>query len=129
MEVVARPRVEGEDRETSGGASAGPHGGRLNWAPLVRAALDDLERGIGVDRIARRIHNGLAQGISEVAGAVGLVRVVLSGGCFHNVLLTREARARLRARGHDVLLHRQVPPGDGGLSLGQVAVVAALLDE
>jgi hydrogenase maturation protein HypF len=53
--------------------------------------------------------------------------VALSGGCFQNRLLTELTTRALRERGFEVLLHRQVPPNDGGISLGQVAVAAARL--
>jgi hydrogenase maturation protein HypF len=53
--------------------------------------------------------------------------VVLSGGVFQSALLTREASARLRGEGFRVYRHRLVPPNDGGLSLGQLAVAAACL--
>lgn len=104
----------------------GPGGGRiLDWEPLVRAVLEDRRRGVATDRIALRIHNGLAAGIAALAREVGTDRVALSGGCFANALLTEEARDTLRRQGHTVLLHRHVPPGDGGLALGQIAVAAA----
>jgi hydrogenase maturation protein HypF len=63
-----------------------------------------------------------------VARAVGAPRVALSGGCFQNRLLVEGAARRLRAEGHEVLVHRQVPPNDGGLCLGQVAVAAAAIE-
>ena len=51
--------------------------------------------------------------------------VALSGGVFLNALLTVEVEARLTAAGFRVFRHRQVPPSDGGLSLGQLAIAAA----
>ena len=50
------------------------------------------------------------------------------GGVFLNALLTVEVTARLRDDRFRVHVHRQVPPNDGGLSLGQLAVAAACHD-
>jgi hydrogenase maturation protein HypF len=61
----------------------------------------------------------------SVAGLIGEERVALSGGCFQNRRLTESLAAALERAGHRVLLHVQVPPNDGGVSLGQVVVAAA----
>lgn len=51
--------------------------------------------------------------------------MVLSGGVFLNALLTAETCARLGREGFRVYRQRRVPPNDGGLRLGQLAVAAA----
>lgn len=87
----------------------------------------DLRRGVPQGIIAARFHNALVEAIVAVAQNVGAARVALTGGCFQNRLLTERAADRLQRAGFEVLLHRHVPPNDGGISLGQVAVAAAKL--
>ncbi len=102
---------------------------RLDPAPLWQDLLEGLARGDAPARLARRFHLGLAAALVELAAECAdrhrLGDVALSGGCFHNRLLTEAVVAGLRARGLRVLIHRQVPPGDGGLALGQMAAAAA----
>jgi hydrogenase maturation protein HypF len=99
----------------------------LDWQPMLEALLHDLRAGVSSGIIAGRFHNTLVDGIVRVAEAVGQPLVALSGGCFQNRLLLERSARRLRQAGFQVLLHRQVPPNDGGISLGQVAVAAARL--
>jgi hydrogenase maturation protein HypF len=51
--------------------------------------------------------------------------VALSGRVWQNLLLTTRIIDSLRASGFRVLTHSRVPYNDGGISLGQAAVVAA----
>jgi hydrogenase maturation protein HypF len=94
----------------------------IDWEPLVQALLADRAGGVPVGRRSARFHNALAEMAVAVARAVATskIPIVLTGGCFQNALLTRRTRARLSAAGFQVYTHRQVPPGDGGLALGQV---------
>jgi hydrogenase maturation protein HypF len=99
----------------------------VDWEPTLRCLLEDLGRGTTADVVSARFHNTLAEAILLVARAVGKSTVALTGGCFQNELLVDRTLSRLRASGFEVLLHRQIPPNDGGISLGQIAVAAALL--
>jgi hydrogenase maturation protein HypF len=101
----------------------------LDWGPLLLAAVEDMQRGVLPGTIAARFHNALVVGIIRVADEVGCGTVALSGGCFQNRVLTEGALAALQAKGFTVLLHRQVPPNDGGIALGQLAVAARRLGD
>ena len=80
-------------------------------------------------RRGRRLPRGARPGSSaalaaELAARPGLDTVALSGGVFQNVRLTEVVAPRLRRAGHEVLMHRLVPPNDGGISIGQAAIAA-----
>ena len=97
----------------------------LDWAPAVRAALGDRARDVPAGAIARRFHLALVDGIVQVARAAGESRIVLSGGCFQNALLTERTVHALEAAGFRPYWHQRVPPNDGGIALGQIAVATA----
>jgi hydrogenase maturation protein HypF len=101
----------------------------IDWQPLIETILKDLQRGVKPPIVAAQFHNALVDAIVCVAQAVGEGQVALTGGCFQNRLLTERAARRLDEAGFQVLLHRQVPPNDGGISLGQAMVAAALMKQ
>ncbi len=102
----------------------------VDTRPLIRAVAHDAGRGVSAALISRRFHTTMVELIASVCDHVRrsmqLDAVVLSGGVFMNALLSSEANTRLIGDGFRVYRHRLVPPNDGGLSLGQVAVAAAL---
>jgi hydrogenase maturation protein HypF len=101
---------------------------QIDLRPTVRAVVRELLVGRPAATIAARFHSTVASaGESMVRHAIernGTLPVVLSGGCFQNPLLVSAVETRLA----DLRVHRHrlVPPGDGGLALGQAAVAAAL---
>ncbi len=106
---------------------------RISTAQLWRELVEDLRTGMSKAQIAARFHAGVAEGFARAAllarSASGVNQVALSGGCMHNRWLARLLRTKLEAEGFEVYQHRNVSPGDGGLSYGQVAVAAAMLSQ
>ncbi len=74
--------------------------------------------------IARKFHNTVARIMLDLAERIrdkeGINTVGFSGGVFQNRLILRLAVSEFKKRGFNVLLHRNVPSNDGGVSLGQL---------
>jgi len=100
----------------------------LDPRPLIASVVEGREKGTPVDQIAASFHEGLARG--AVAAAVELARangqqtVALSGGVFQNARFSELVDEGLVNEGLTVLVHRAVPPNDGGISVGQAAIAA-----
>jgi hydrogenase maturation protein HypF len=96
---------------------------------LIRSVVKDVRLGTAAAVIARRFHATVAEIILAVCRRLradtGLEAVVLSGGVFLNALLTEEVLTLLTRDGFRVFRQRLVPPNDGGLCLGQLAIAAA----
>jgi hydrogenase maturation protein HypF len=90
---------------------------------VVAAVAQDVRDGVRPGVIATRFHRGLATLVCSVcdrlAASAATTTVALSGGVFQNVTLLALVTDGLEAQGFTVLTHRQVPPNDGGLALGQ----------
>jgi hydrogenase maturation protein HypF len=95
-------------------------------AGLLQAIMSDLRAGLPVAAIAWRFHQAIAEVTAKlcarIAEQIGVRVAELSGGCWQNRLLLSMTAPRLRAAGLDVLVHREVPCNDGGLSLGQAMI-------
>jgi hydrogenase maturation protein HypF len=92
----------------------------IDWEPMVRQILADLEQRVPIGRITARFHNTLVEVIVEVACRIGEEKLVLTGGCFQNGYLAERAVRRLEAEGFRPYWHQRVPPNDGGIALGQI---------
>ena len=101
----------------------------IETAGIVAAVARDIDRGEPAAVVARRFHTTvvelIAAACTSLASSEGVDQVVLSGGCFQNAILAAEVPVRLAKAGLRVHTHRQVPPNDGGLCLGQLAIAAA----
>jgi hydrogenase maturation protein HypF len=102
----------------------------LPWWPGPSSARSEAARDGGFHLKqasgAMAVHVAIVRAAKEmVAYTFGLTKVpviALSGGVFMNRILNDRLVPELEAMGLTVLRHRQVPPGDGGIALGQAVV-------
>ncbi len=91
---------------------------------LFRAIIRAKKENVEIAAIARGFINAVADYIVEIVVANESLldekrQVVLSGGTFLNRILTEKAIGLLEEKGFNVYISMQLPPGDGGICLGQ----------
>jgi len=108
-------------------------GWEVDTRSLIRGVVEEVAQHTPIGTIANRMHETMAAIVEAVCvrlrKATEINRIVLSGGVFMNRLFTERATGRLTDEGFAVYRQRIVPPNDGGLSLGQLAVAAALIGD
>ncbi len=97
----------------------------LDWRPAVRQIWEDRLQGVEPGRMAMRFHRGLARGIAQFCASYAEFPVVLGGGVFQNRCLVELVAAEIRQSGQELGLPGRIPPNDGGLAAGQLAIALA----
>ncbi len=102
----------------------------VDGRPMIRAVAADLLGHRPASLVSARFHNTIGWAtvelVRQLLEAHGRLPVVLTGGCFQNARLAEFIARELRVD-VDVYLHGAVPPGDGGVSLGQVVIANAVV--
>ncbi len=103
--------------------------GELDFRPLLLAVVKDRKQGRNINEIARAFQAGIAQGLCDALQSISrnqqVDTVVLSGGVFQNELLLEDLKRLLSSGGSlQIWTNHEVPPNDGGISLGQAALAA-----
>ncbi len=124
LEATAAGRAAG--MYPIGLSEAGPdRPAEVSFAPLIRAVVRDLGKGLPACHVSSAFHNSLAGLILRVALKTreerGTDTVVLAGGVFLNRLLLDRTTRRLGRAGFRVLRPVLYSPNDESLSLGQIA--------
>lgn len=131
LDAAAGGALEGVEPYPASLAPPGSPGSpaELDLRPTARAAVEDLLTGRQAREISGRFQAALAAGaeamVKLAAARSGRLPVVLTGGVFQNARLAEEVVRRLAGR-YEVYLHSHVPPGDGGIALGQAVIADAL---
>jgi hydrogenase maturation protein HypF len=96
--------------------------------PVIWSVVQDVRKGVDPGLVAARFQQSVVDLVVDTVGRLHertrLSTVTLSGDLFLNAFLTAACVERLEAERFEVLTHRLVPAGDGGLALGQLAVLA-----
>jgi len=94
----------------------------VDWRPMFRQVLHDLQRGEPAGAISARFHRALAGFVVRVAAQFPELALITSGGVFQNRVLNELIAKDLAHSEPRWLRAERAPPGDGGLALGQLAV-------
>lgn len=90
---------------------------------LFYRIVEERLNGRAAEELAYLFHEALASMTADAAvrlrDSSGCDTVALSGGCYQNRLLLRLTEDRLERYGFTVLRAHEIPPNDGGISLGQ----------
>jgi hydrogenase maturation protein HypF len=119
FEALCDPRAEGSYRWALD-RSVIP--AEIDWRPMLTSLLDDLDRQTPLGVAAERFHRGVADWMLEQHAAHPALPVVVGGGVFQNRRLCELLVERWPAAGSALHLPGRVPPNDGGLAAGQLAV-------
>ncbi len=100
----------------------------ISFKPAFIEILNDFLNQVEVGVISAKFHNTIVQVIlkvvTDISAKSGLKKVALSGGSFQNKILLTKAENKLQEAGFEVFSHTLVPSNDGGIALGQLAIVA-----
>jgi len=97
---------------------------------MIKEIINDIQEQLPGGIISAKFHNTLSIVLLAMAKqareSTKLDTVALSGGVFCNRYLTNRLIKQLKQNGFSVLFNREVPTNDGGLSLGQAGIAAAM---
>lgn len=91
----------------------------IDYKILIKEILRDLKKEKSRPLIAWKFHRWIADAIGSMLQHLERAPIVLSGGCFQNTLLTKMVMRMLEKREYTYFMNEEVPPNDGGISLGQ----------
>jgi hydrogenase maturation protein HypF len=105
-------------------------GRELSLDPLLQELASCRDPKVGASLFHGVLVEALTAWVRDHCEQSGLDTVALSGGCFANRWLAQGLPTALEQTGLRVLTNwDRVPPGDGGLSLGQAWVAACALEQ
>jgi len=105
---------------------------QLDFSEMIKQLIGDIRNNVANGIISAKFHNTIAAGLAEMAKQARektkINTVALSGGVFCNRYLTNRLIKLLKKNSFCVLFNKSVPSNDGGISVGQAAIGAWLIN-
>ncbi|MBM7663291.1 hydrogenase maturation protein HypF [Bacillus mesophilus] len=108
---------------------------QLNLSPMIYQIIQDKLNNRCITKIIQTFHQTIVSCCVEMITRLVELKphmnrtVMLSGGTFQNIYLTKEIKAKFQGKGFVVKTHKNVPCHDGGLSLGQIIIASHFIDK
>lgn len=100
--------------------------GIIDTDPVIKGIVNDLSAGVPAAVIGAKFHETVAAMIVDTCiklkDEYEINTVALSGGVFQNTTLYAKVIKGLRNKGFRLLLHKELPVNDGGISFGQAVI-------
>jgi hydrogenase maturation protein HypF len=101
----------------------------LDLRPLLATLADCKDAAYGAALFHATLADGLIAWVLRAATQCNINHVALGGGCFLNSVLSQVLTEGLSDQGLQVLNAQQLPPNDGGISLGQASIALQLINQ
>lgn len=103
---------------------------KILTAPIIKGVVSDVHNGVHTSIIGGKFHRTVIRLFTELCKIIrkdaDIERVALSGGVFQNSILLSGMIKALEENRFKVYTHKLVPANDGGISLGQAVIAAAV---
>ncbi|MCG3225449.1 MAG: carbamoyltransferase HypF [Candidatus Heimdallarchaeota archaeon] len=90
--------------------------------------INDLKKDHSISRISYAVQKALGQSIGNIANKIkeetDLSKVLVSGGVSLNGIIVDEIAKTIKTTNSKIFTNEKVSPGDGGISIGQVYLLA-----
>jgi hydrogenase maturation protein HypF len=100
----------------------------ISWSNTIRGIVTDLHNNVAPSVIAAKFHNTVAlvtvHAVLALQKETGINKLILSGGTFQNVYLTKKIVDLLKNTKMQLFISHQIPCNDSGIALGQLLIAA-----
>ncbi|MHA1311542.1 MAG: carbamoyltransferase HypF [Candidatus Helarchaeota archaeon] len=101
----------------------------LNTTILFEELINSLKNHVNKSILAYQAQDYISRGLASIAITLAekydIKLIGFSGGVAFNTIFTHNIKEEITKNGLKFIQHRQVPPGDGGISLGQAVIAAS----